>query len=51
MLDRDFDCVCHRAGPVALTARAKTLYTSELLKQMRVPSVSVTDMFMRVRQK
>jgi tetratricopeptide (TPR) repeat protein len=25
------------------------LYTSELLKQMRVPSVSVTDMFMRVR--
>lgn len=25
------------------------LYTSELLKQMRVPSVSVTDVFMRVR--
>ena len=25
------------------------LYTSELLKQMRVPGVSVTDMFMRVR--
>jgi tetratricopeptide (TPR) repeat protein len=25
------------------------LYTAELLKQMRVPSVSVTDMFMRVR--
>ena len=25
------------------------LYTSELLKQMRVPGVSITDMFMRVR--
>jgi hypothetical protein len=37
-------------GRVASDGTARNgLYTSELLKQMRVPSLSVTDMFMRVR--
>ncbi len=37
-------------GRVASDGTAQNgLYTAELLKQMRVPGVSVTDMFMRVR--
>lgn len=37
-------------GRVALDGTGQNgLYTSELLKQMQVPGVSVTDMFMRVR--
>jgi uncharacterized caspase-like protein len=37
-------------GHVASDGTARNgLYTSELLKQMRVPGLSVTDMFMRVR--
>ena len=37
-------------GRVASDGTAQNgLYTSELLKQMRVPGLSVTDMFMRVR--
>jgi uncharacterized caspase-like protein len=37
-------------GRVASDGKGQNgLYTSELLKQMRVPGLSVTDMFMRVR--